>query len=491
MNENKSKKGLASKIGAIAILLIAAFAFIYVPGMSRSAVNAGVEVYGKYDGEEITNENGSYFISALQQAYAEAEANGQEITNDYLYQLMESAFNQTVITMAFTDNVEKTGFVPTETEIVNRMIEYISSQSDDPAALVASMSNNDKNSLYDAAKEDISYARYVDDFFGTDSGLYGVKSAKAEADFVKNMNVYQRKFDMVSFSTNDYPKSELVAFGNNNADLFVKYDVSAVTASDEASLKSVLDQINKNEITFEDAVANLSTQRLTDENGKFTNNYNYQLKVNLTSDDDVNAVANLNVGDISGIIKMSSGYAIFRKDGANIPANFNDEAMLETLNAYMVSYEAGLIEDYYINLAEDFANDAVALGFDAAARKYGVESTEIGPFPINYGDSPMFSYLPTDAALSSASTSDAFFETAFGLSKNEISSPIVLGSNIVVLKYLDEVSGEPVDEFTYMYYSTMMDNYEVQNATVYSDKVENNVLEVYFDQLLSNMSTDE
>ena len=89
------------------------------------------------------------------------------------------------------------------------------------------------------------------------------------------------------------------------------------------------------------------------------------------------------------------------------------------------------------------------------------------------------------------SFSDAFFETAFGLSKNEISSPIVLGSNIVVLKYLDEVSGEPVDEFTYMYYSTMMDNYEVQNATVYSDKVENNVLEVYFDQLLSNMSTDE
>ena len=80
---------------------------------------------------------------------------------------------------------------------------------------------------------------------------------------------------------------------------------------------------------------------------------------------------------------------------------------------------------------------------------------------------------------------------AYTITENEISSPIVLGSNIVVLKYLDEVSGEPVDEFTYMYYSTMMDNYEVQNATVYSDKVENNVLEVYFDQLLSNMSTDE
>ena len=176
---------------------------------------------------------------------------------------------------------------------------------------------------------------------------------------------------------------------------------------------------------------------------------------------------------------------------AKIPANFNDEAMLETLNAYMVSYEAGLIEDYFINLAEDFANDAVAQGFDAAAKKYGVESTEIGPFPINYGNSPMFSYLPTEAALASASTSDSFFETAFGLSQNEISRPVVLGSNIVVLKYLGEENGEPVDDFTYMYYSSLMNNYEVQHATVYSDKVENNVLEAYFNQLVSNMSTDE
>ena len=86
MKENKSKKGLASKIGAIIILVIAAFAFIYVPGMTQSAANAGIEVYGSYDGEEITNENGSYFMAALQQAYANAEANGQEITNDNFYE---------------------------------------------------------------------------------------------------------------------------------------------------------------------------------------------------------------------------------------------------------------------------------------------------------------------------------------------------------------------------------------------------------------------
>ena len=491
MNENKSKKGLASKIGAIVILVIAAFAFIYVPGMSGNAANSGLEVYGKYDGEKITNENGSYFMGALQQAYAEAEANGQEITNDNFYQLLSNAFNQTVINMAFTADVKETGFIPSETAITERMLQYINAQTDNPAEFVANMTNNDKNNLYDAAKEELVYSRYVEDYFGSQSGLYGIKATAAEADFVKTMNVYQRSFDMVAFSTDNYPESELVAFGKENADLFVKHNLAAITGDDEASLKSILEQINKNEITFEDAIANLSTKRTTDENGLFTNNYKYQLKVILTSEADLDAVLNLKAGELSNVVKTSSGYAIFRSEGENTVADFTDEGMLDTVNTYMSTYEAGLVEDYFINLAQDFAADAITLGFDAAATKYDVESTKIGPFPINFGDSAMFSYLPTEAALASAKSSIEFFETAFGLEQNEISSPMVFGNYVVVLKYLGEENGEPVDDFTYMYYTSMIDQYEIQNSVLNSDKVENNVLDVYFKQLLANMPTNE
>ena len=491
MKENKSKKGLASKIGAIVILVIAAFAFIYVPGMTQSAANSGVEVYGKYDGEKITNENGSYYMAALQQAYANAEANGQEINNDNFYQLMTTAFNQTVLNMAFTSEVEKTGYVPSEEEITERMLQYISSQTDDPATFVKNMSNNDKNNLFDAAKDELIYNRYIEDYFGAQTGLYGIKDSSAEADFVKNMNVYQRSFDMVSFSKDNYPESELVAFAKKNPDLFVKHNISAITGDDEASLKSVLDQINKNEITFEDAVTNYSTLRTTEENGKFKNNFKYQLKVILTSENDLNTVLNLKAGELSGVLKTASGYAIFRGDGENTPADFTDETMLDTVNTYMITYESGIIEDYFINLAQDFTTDAVALGFDAAAAKYDVTSTKIGPFPINYGNSAMFSYLPTEAALQSATSSDEFFETAFGLGENEISSPMVFGDYIVVLKHLAEEEGSPVDDFTYMYYTAMIDQYEIQNAVLYSDKVENNVLDIYFKQLFANMPTNE
>lgn len=491
MKENNSKKGLASKISATIILVIAALAFLYVPAMSQNSAESGIEVYGKYDGEKITNENGSYYMAALQQAYANAEASGKQITNDNFYELMVSAFNQTILNMAFTDEVKQTGYIPSEAAITDRMLQYINSQTDDAATFVKNMSNNDKNTLFEAAKDELIYNRYVEDYFGSQSGLYGVKTSSAQEAFIKNMNVYQRSFDMVSFSKTEYPEAELISFANANPDLFVKHNLSAITGDDEASLKSILDQINKNEITFEDAVSNLSTLRTTEENGKFKNNFKYQLKVILTSEDDLNTVLNLKAGELSGVVKTASGYAIFRGDGENTPADFTDEAMLKTVDTYMNTYETGLIEDYYINLAQDFAADAVTLGFDAATKKYGVTSTEIGPFPINYGDSAILSYLPSDAALTYAKQSDEFFSTAFGLKENEISSPLVLGDYIVVLKYLSETEGSPVDDFTFMYCNSYFDQYSIQNAILDSDKVENNVLDVYFKQLFANMPTNE
>ena len=48
----------------------------------------------------------------------------------------------------------------------------------------------------------------VEDYFGNQAGLYGVKSSSNEADFVKNMNIYQRSIDMVSFAKDSFPESE-------------------------------------------------------------------------------------------------------------------------------------------------------------------------------------------------------------------------------------------------------------------------------------------
>ena len=480
MKENKSKKGLASRVGAIVILVIAAFAFIYVPGMTQSV--AGSIVYGKYDGKKITDQT-TEFYSALQQILAQREQAGEQVSIEKYYSVLEEAFYSAVQSMAYASEVEKTKYVPTDAEITDRLLQYISSQTDNASEFVKTMSTNDKNVLYEAAKKDLIVNRYIEDFFGSQyySGMYGLKSSEAESEFISNMNIPQRAFDMVAFSKSSYPESELVAYGNNNADLFTSYDLSAITSNNENSLKQTLDQIKKNEITFEDAVTNLSTKTNTDTTGKVLNKYKYQLQSNLTSDVDFETVTNLAVGDISPVIKTSNGYAIFRCNSASLPADFTNEEVLDTVSIYMTYYESGLIEDYFLTLAEDFTTDALSLGFEAAAEKYGVTSVPLTSFPINYGGSAILTDLPYELSAAGAQYDENFFDVAFGLTENEISSPMVVGNNIVVLKLREEVEGSPVDAFSYMYYTSQFDQSSLVNGILLDEKVENRVSDAYFE----------
>jgi hypothetical protein len=295
------------------------------------------------------------------------------------------------------------------------------------------------------------------------------------------MNVSQRTFDMVAFSKSSYPESELVAYGNNNADLFTSYNLSAITSNNEKSLKQTLDQIKKNEITFEDAVTNLSTKTNTDTTGKVLNKYKYQLQASLTSNVDFETVTNLAVGDISPVIKASNGYAIFRCDSASLPADFTNEEVLDTVSIYMTYYESGLIEDYFLTLAEDFTTDALSLGFEAAAEKYGVTSVALSSFPINYGGSAILTDLPYELSAAGAQYDENFFDVAFGLTENEISSPMVVGNDVVVLKLKEEVEGSPVDSFSYMYYTSQFDQASLVNGILLDEKVENRVSDAYFE----------
>ena len=300
------------------------------------------------------------------------------------------------------------------------------------------------------------------------------------------MNTNQRSFDVVSFNKSSYPETELVAYGNKNADLFITYNLSAITTADEDTLKTTLDQLNKNEITFEDAVINYSTKSTTDENGLLLRNLGYQLKSTLTSDADFATVTGLKAGEISGVIKTYSGYAIFRGESAPVAPDFTNESVLDAVSLYMSAYESGLIEDYFLTLAEDFASDAVSVGFNEAAASYGITPVTTSSFPINYGESAILGYIPSEFA--GVQNNESFFKTAFTLTEGQISAPIVVGNNIVVIKLNEEVTANPVDDFSYMYYSSAFDQASLYYSTVNSDKVENRVTDAYFEQLSANAS---
>jgi hypothetical protein len=160
--------------------------------------------------------------------------------------------------------------------------------------------------------------------------------------------------------------------------------------------------------------------------------------------------------------------------------------MIADVKTYMAVYEAGRIEDYYINIANDFITAAARDGFDTACTAFGTEKIDIPAFPINYGNNSLMTTLPVDTVkqLSGAQTNEDFLVKAFALKDGELSEPLVLGKNIVVLKMKEETKLEDSVleslEFMYPYYTTNFDQTAVSTYFMSSSKLENNLLDVYF-----------
>lgn len=117
-------------------------------------------------------------------------------------------------------------------------------------------------------------------FNGT--ALYGLKRSGAEKKFLASMGAEKHSFDAVAFSTANFPKEEAVKFGKENAEKFIKYDLSVITVDDEQEAKALLKQINGNEITFADAASEKSQKYYSDAEGKMQELTATRLKICLT-----------------------------------------------------------------------------------------------------------------------------------------------------------------------------------------------------------------
>jgi hypothetical protein len=111
-------------------------------------------------------------------------------------------------------------------------------------------------------------------------------------------------------------------------------------------------------------------------------------------------------------------------------------------------YEKGLVEDYTLGLAESFRKRVEDVGFLGATLEtsYTVGLTDY--FPLNYQSyyflSPVRSPL-AQVNLSSAAYSEDFFLQAFSLAPGEVSSPVLLDDQVLVLR-LDDIREAPLRE---------------------------------------------
>ena len=493
--ESKSVKKILLSIGSVAILILAAISFIFIPGMS--AGSTGVPVFGSWNGEQVKYEQDSYFVNRLESYLEQAKQYNQEVT-DYVYQYyLYQSFMDSINRLAFIDYAKSTGYTLSDIKVDRAMIPYFSENGKYSEKLYRSTPDNQKISLRNQISDDLVYTRYIMDYFSDEvftqasdfaDIAFGLKVSDAELAFINKMNSTSKSFDIVFFDTNNYPSTKAVEFANENSSLFNKYSFNAISVESESVAKKILSQINNAEITFEDALAEYSKNYYTTTDGVLKNKYEYQIKATLANEGDFDKLANLSVDSLSEVIKTGTGYTIYKCVAEVEPTNAKDSTTINDVLSYMKSNEMGRIEDYFKAEANKFIADANSTSFDKACAKFDLTKESVTDYVLNYSNTSLIRTANTSVSqISSAYKNEDFLKTLFALPTNAISKPIVLGSNIAVLKVTNSnTNAEAVEKIAYIENAATADQSVIMTNIYDSKKLKNDFEKTYSKYFVAN-----
>ena len=481
-------------VGSVIILVLAAISFIVIPAMLPGSQRQLPPV-GSYRGTKIEYTTGSYFANAVdyydREEREQLKKQNKSSNGGFSFNTFNQAFRDAVLMAAFTDEVKRSGYVA-PASLVERsmlMLRYFQNENGEYSAKIyRDTPDSRKIEIQNETEKQLIFNRYSED-------IAGIKVSDAEVQFVLNMNYPSRSFDAAFFSTSDYPKEEAAAFGKNHAELFKKYDLSVITTATEAEAKKVANRLQHNELVFSDAVSEYSTKQYSDENGVLNGRYHYQLKNIIKTEDKFKEITELAPGSISGAVETTTGWSVFTCTGASENADFSDQSAIDTVYNYMTVYEAGTIEEYFINIAKDFSAQAAVKDFYEAAEAFNAQTATVPAFPINYGNTQLLNSIQFRLVpqLTGAQSNEKFLTTAFSLSEKEISEPLVVERNIVVLRLKNVETEDTEADVMRMFYSQYYNNYAaqsnaraVQSFFMASPHLKNNMLNVFFKYFMAS-----
>lgn len=473
-------------IGAVIILILAAFSFVFTGSLGGCQIFQG-KSFGSYDGVNIKYEQNSDFVNYVANYYEYFESQGYKIQPQDEFYIFQNAFNETVKQIAINKSVEKSDYqVPENT--VNRVLRnYFTKNGEFDAKeynqTVQSNPQIIQNLISDIKKSGI-INRYREDTFGGiklgESVLYGLKTSDNEIEFLNQMNKNLRTFNVATFKMSDYPNSEKESYAKENIQKFMKYDLDALTFDSKSKAEEVVSKINKEEITFADALAE-SKKSYTNENGKLRYEYFYMIEPIFKNSEDAKKLADLKKDSVSSVYETTIGYTIFRANADCSEPDLKNEDVLKTVSTYINQYEFARIQDYYTETAKAFAEVAKSKGFNAATKQFGINSTELKDIALNYGNSSVIKKIDYVEGLYGIETNEDLLKKAFSLNKNEISEPVVLNGNVIVLQFVSEsvnptVVEKDIVEKELVNYDSSSFNYVVLN----SPKLKDNFQETYY-----------
>jgi len=347
------------------------------------------------------------------------------------------------------------------------------------AARYRQMDSNRRMSLWRQMRDSLTVDHYVSD-------MTGLRVPSGESAFISAMASPQRRFDLASFSLSTYPDSEIAAYVQANPAMFRVTHFSKITINSEREARQIFTSLQNGTESFEDAARNKSTDYYAENYGDMGSRMVFELLSDIPNEQSREELMNLERGAMSGVIRFSdTNFGIFRAEERVRPANTSDPAVMEKIRNYMMTYERGRAEDWVIAEAERFIAGVRASDFDTAATERGISKRTFGPVPINYGNAILFPSISNSGVseVSNAGSNENFWQAAFSAPVNSPSTPVVLGTNVVVLYPLEETEASSDDiDLINMYYSYWLSNNIEQDIRSYflnNDKLDDRFWDVF------------
>jgi hypothetical protein len=429
-------------VGTVVVLVIVVVAFVFVPAIVPNAQRGGDLVFGYYNKAPIRYVLNNYFHQVLTSL-----TQSQQLSQDdpyYLFrmnQIWRRAFEETAIHLGVLDEMKRAGFVIPDDVVDREMasLPHFQENGRFSAAKYRAMDNNSRMNLWRQMRESIATERYITD-------MVSLRTPSGEAAFVSAMGSPRRTFDVAVFPFSSYPDSEVAAYAAANPELFKVTHLSRITVnSGEREARQVLLSVRNGTATFEEAAMTNSQDQYADKGGDMGVRMAFELTADIANEEAQAGVVNLPRGALSDLVKIPSGWAFFRAEDAARVADTADAANLEKIRYYVMENERGRAEDWLIAEAGRFIARAGAEGFDGAVSAGNVARYGIGPIPVNYGNSVLFTSVSSSGVqeLAGAGANQFFWNAAFSTPLNTLSGPLVVGDSVIVLLPLEE---EKADE---------------------------------------------
>ncbi len=381
----RHKRSFATTLGLFIILGIVVVAFIIVPvsGIGFSLTSAQSPSFAKYEGENIEfNPNGR--IAQVAQQYSRFIQDPKR--------LLELSFNTVLYETFVAHRLDDLKYIVSSQKMDELILDNAQLKDESgnfDLELYRGLSVGMKTQLRDNIKTERATMQYNNDL------EKGVFRSTALNDAIASTANTSRTYSYLTASTKDYPQDKIIAYLDEHKDLFKKVELERLTLNSDSSVtpEELIEEFKSGTREFDAFAKEASVDFWATSGGYVGEIFAYQIGDRMSlSEEDTKKL--LGSDEYIVVENTDKDTIIFHQMNAVIEPNADDSDLISQVRNYIKTNDLDLIEDYYVgeNGLFTLAKSQLTEGksFADITANLELESNELQPFALNYGNSPVY-----------------------------------------------------------------------------------------------------